>query len=198
LQTGKQQELAQLRTAEENDLATAVLDQHAKEQRERGEIAELHAKHETLREYDPMLRFMHHFPQQNVKKLAVTAALPRVWNITPVHKLVQHKLGITTWLASLQSGPNSACSLASKLKTAQVTRERHLQLQEKTILQTQAREYDNMFAEKMEKQRQQAVIAEDEKQHLRRLDNFKTREKLEVGIQTTFTDHHSQIASLFT
>lgn len=55
MQTGKQQELAQLRTAEENHVATAVLDQHAKEQRERGEIADLHAKHETLREYDPTL-----------------------------------------------------------------------------------------------------------------------------------------------
>lgn len=51
IQSGKQQELAQLRTREENDLATAVLDQHAKEQRERGEVAELHAKHDVLREY---------------------------------------------------------------------------------------------------------------------------------------------------
>jgi hypothetical protein len=61
LQTRKQQELAQLRTAEENDLATTVLDQHAKEQRERGEIAELHAKHETLREYVPMPRLKHYY-----------------------------------------------------------------------------------------------------------------------------------------
>lgn len=77
--------------------------------------------------------------------------------------------------------PALACSLASKLKTAQVTRERHLQLQEKTIIQTQAREYDNLFADKLEQQRQQAIIAEDEKQHLRRMDNFKAREKLEVS-----------------
>lgn len=85
------------------------------------------------------------------------------------------------------SDPNTqklACSLASKLKTAQVSRERHLQLQEKTIIETQAREYDNLFADKLEKQRQQAVVAEDEKQHLRRMDNFKAREKLEVGIPT--------------
>jgi hypothetical protein len=78
------------------------------------------------------------------------------------------------------------CSLASKLKTAQVSRERHLQLQEKTILESQAREYENLFAEKLEKQRQEAIIAEDEKQHLRRLDNFKAREKLEVGFQTLY------------
>lgn len=60
MQTSKQQELAQLRTAEENDVATAVLDQHAKEQRDRGEIAELHAKHETLREYELILLLLHH------------------------------------------------------------------------------------------------------------------------------------------
>ena len=75
--------------------------------------------------------------------------------------------------------------MASKLKTAQVTRERHLQLQEKTILENQAREYDSLFADKLEKQRQQAVIAEDEKQHLRRMDNFKAREKLEVGFPSS-------------
>ena len=72
------------------------------------------------------------------------------------------------------------CSLASKLKTAQVSRERHLQLQEKTILENQNREYNNLFADKLEKERQQAVIAEDEKQHMRRMENFKAREKLEV------------------
>jgi hypothetical protein len=50
LQAAKEQELAQLRTVEEGALAGAVLARHAGEQRERGELAELHAKHETLRE----------------------------------------------------------------------------------------------------------------------------------------------------
>lgn len=73
-----------------------------------------------------------------------------------------------------------ACSLASKLRTAHVTRERHLQLQEKVLLQTQSREYENLFANKLEEERIQAVHAEEEKQQNRRLDNFKAREQLEV------------------
>jgi len=50
LQTQKEQELAQQRVAEENKLATAVLAQYAEEQRERGEVADLHSRHDVLRE----------------------------------------------------------------------------------------------------------------------------------------------------
>lgn len=53
LQNSKQKELAQLRTAEEQQLATAVLDQYSKERRELGEIADLHSRHDVLREYEP-------------------------------------------------------------------------------------------------------------------------------------------------
>jgi hypothetical protein len=50
VQTQKEQQLARQRVTEENQLATAVLSKYAKEQRERGEIAELHARHDVLRE----------------------------------------------------------------------------------------------------------------------------------------------------
>lgn len=57
VQSTKQKELANLRTVEEQQLATAVLDQHAREQRERGEIADLHSKHDILREYEVINTF---------------------------------------------------------------------------------------------------------------------------------------------
>jgi hypothetical protein len=54
MQTQKEQELAKQRVTEENQLATAVLSKYAKEQRERGEIADLHARHDVLRECAPL------------------------------------------------------------------------------------------------------------------------------------------------
>lgn len=54
MQSTKQKELAQLRTAEEQQLATAVLEQYAQERREYGEIADLHSRHDALRECDPI------------------------------------------------------------------------------------------------------------------------------------------------
>ena len=50
LQSRKESELAQLRTTEESALASAVLANYSEAQRERGEIAELHSKHDVLRE----------------------------------------------------------------------------------------------------------------------------------------------------
>eukprot|EP00892_Ulva_mutabilis_P003509 jgi/Ulvmu1/152/UM001_0156.1 len=127
----KQRELAQLRTAEEQQLATAVLAEHAIEQRERGEIADLHSRHDILRE------------------------------------------------------------LASKLRTAKVSREQHLQKQEKAILNEATREYEELFAEKLERDRCAAVQAEEKKQWERRLDNFKAREMLEDQMQ----ERHEQQAA---
>ena len=53
VQAHKQAELAQLRSAEEAKIAGAVLDKFSAEQRERGEVASLHERHETLRECAP-------------------------------------------------------------------------------------------------------------------------------------------------
>jgi hypothetical protein len=53
MQARKENELAQLRTAEESQLASAVLSHYSEAQRERGEIADLHSKHDVLRECAP-------------------------------------------------------------------------------------------------------------------------------------------------
>lgn len=50
MQAQKQAELAQLRSSEEARIAGAVLEQFSAEQRERGEVASLHERHEGLRE----------------------------------------------------------------------------------------------------------------------------------------------------
>lgn len=72
--------------------------------------------------------------------------------------------------------------LASKLKTAKVSREQHLQKQERAIISEATREYEDLFAEKLEQDRCAAVKAEEKKQWERRLDNFKAREMLEVRL----------------
>lgn len=72
------------------------------------------------------------------------------------------------------------CRLASKLRTAKVSREQHLQKQEKAIINEATREYEDLFAEKLEKDRCAAVQAEERKQWDRRIDNFKAREMLEA------------------
>lgn len=50
VQTEKQKELSQLRLQEQNQLASAVLKQHAEEQRAAGEVANLHKNNIVLRE----------------------------------------------------------------------------------------------------------------------------------------------------
>lgn len=52
-QAEKQKELSQLRAQEQNQLATAVLRQHAEQQRAAGEVANLHKNNEVLRECEP-------------------------------------------------------------------------------------------------------------------------------------------------
>ena len=49
VQNDKERELAALRATEENQLASAVLSKFAHEERERGEVQSLHARHEELR-----------------------------------------------------------------------------------------------------------------------------------------------------
>jgi hypothetical protein len=73
-----------------------------------------------------------------------------------------------------------ACSLASKLKTAQVSRERSLQLQERALAEAAEREAAALTAERLERERLQAVAAEDAKQAARRAENFKARDKLKA------------------
>lgn len=81
------------------------------------------------------------------------------------------------------------CRLASKLKTAKVSREQHLQKQEKSIITQATREYEDLFAEKLEQDRCAAVKAEETKQWERRQENFRAREKLEV---CSFTAGHAR------
>jgi hypothetical protein len=50
LQAEKQATLQQQRTDEEERLATAMLENFSAEQRRKGEIAELHSRHDVLRE----------------------------------------------------------------------------------------------------------------------------------------------------
>jgi hypothetical protein len=79
-----------------------------------------------------------------------------------------------------QSTRGCVCSLAGKLRTAQVTRERSLQLQERVLHDAQERELAALTAERLERDRITALAAEEDKQMARRLDNFKARDQLEV------------------
>ena len=54
MQSRKEHELATQRATEERQLASAVLSKYSEEQRERGELADLHAKHDVLRECAPL------------------------------------------------------------------------------------------------------------------------------------------------
>ena len=73
-----------------------------------------------------------------------------------------------------------ACSLALKLKTAQVSRERSLQLQERGLLAQQEAEYAALRDARLERERAAAERSEAAKQQERRLDNIHAREKLQV------------------
>jgi hypothetical protein len=230
MQTQKDQELAQLRATEESQLATAVLSNFAEEQRERGEIAGLHSKHDVLREC------VFSYPASHVN----TARTPRPRAASWVHKVSSMHFALAvvgtlhnrrcedcTAIAYLTSGiigGNSndrqrllivshpgwrqvqffsfvghlariwhpangdlslstgfpLCSLAFKLRTAQVSKERSLQMQERELIDLQEKEYTQLSAEKLERERLAAVHAENEKQQNRRIENFKARDKLEV------------------
>lgn len=76
----------------------------------------------------------------------------------------------------------AACSLALKLKTAQVSRERSLQLQERGLLAQQEAEYAALRDVRLERERAAAERAEAAKQQERRLDNIHAREKLQVRL----------------
>lgn len=76
------------------------------------------------------------------------------------------------------------CRLASKLKTAQVSKERALQLAEAEMLAARQREQDSLVARRLEAGRVAGLAAESEREAARRADNFRAREQLEVRVGT--------------
>ena len=75
--------------------------------------------------------------------------------------------------------------LASKLKTAQVSRERALQTKENAIIQAQSKDYTSTMDARMERDRLAAIAAEQQHQWDRRMQNMQARSVLEVRITCT-------------
>lgn len=74
----------------------------------------------------------------------------------------------------------SVCSLAGKLRTAHVTRERALQQQERVLAEKQEQRYNQLVDTRLEEDRQVALAAEQEHAWQRRLEGMKAREMLDV------------------